>query len=160
MPYGYVPPVSNPGTGTIDPSQFTRTGSPYTNPEFLQLYLAQLEQQSFDILFDEEGVNNSVFGSSSVFGASPSSISPAFGGMGEATLPSDIAGLGTSAGATPQYFELIARSALIGKMVDAIDPDTGKQFSGEVKSVSIENGQLIIDVSGTKIAPESLVKVY
>ena len=87
MVYGQVPAISGGNTGTIDPSQFGRTGSAYTDPDFLTLYFAQINSQSLDTLFGEEGVNNSVFGDSNVFGTMPSSTSSLFGGSDQATLP-------------------------------------------------------------------------
>jgi len=157
-PYGQVSPVAGSRTGTVDPSQFSQTGSPYTNPDFLRLYIAQIEAQSFDTLFGEEGMNNSIFGDSNMFGSLPSTTSPLFGGMGEAMLPSDIAGATSTTGGS-QYMELIARSNLVGKTVEAVDPRTGKTISGKVTSVFVENGILLIDIEGTKVPPENLTKV-
>jgi len=155
-----LPPLSNINRGTIDPTQFGRTGSAYTNPDFLKLYMAQLDKQAFDTLYGDEGLNNSIFGdTNSVFNTVPSSTDPLFGGSGgSASLPSDIGGATTSSSGS-QYLELIARSNLVGKMAEAINPSTNKTFSGKINSVSVENGILLIDVGGVKITPEYLVKI-
>lgn len=159
MVYSPIVPLSNTDRGTIDPTQFSRTGSPYTNPDFFKLYMAQLDQKSFDTLFAEEGMNNSIFGdSNSIFGTVPSSTDTLFGGTGGATLPSDIGGgLSTTGGS--QYMELIARSNLVGKIVEAINPQTKQKFTGKVDSVLVDNGILLIEVGGVKVPPEYLVKI-
>jgi len=55
--------------------------------------------------------------------------------------------------------ELIARSNLIGKTVEAINPLTREKFTGKVDAVLVENGILLIDIGGTKVTPEYLIKV-
>lgn len=159
MPSGFIPPLTNTNRGTIDPSQYGRTGSPYTNPDFLRLYLAQLDQQAYTTLFgDEDQLNNQIFGDSSVFGTAPSSTSNLFGGMGSATLPSDISsGLSNTGGS--QYLELIARSNLVGKTVQAVNPATKQMFTGKVDSVSVANGILLLSIGGINVPPENLIKV-
>ncbi|KAF0133323.1 MAG: hypothetical protein FD145_1341 [Candidatus Saganbacteria bacterium] len=146
-------------TGTIDVSKFSRTGSPYTDPNSFALMLAQ-NMNDFDILFgDEEKKDSSTFGSSSLFSSSPSSVSPYFGGLTGVDIPSDIGGQNTFfTGVSPAY-EMIARSNLIGKTVEAVNPSTGQKFSGKVESVSVDGGILLINVGGTLLPPENLVSV-
>ena len=160
MVYEPIPPLTDTKYGTIDPTQFNRTGSAYTNPNFLQLYMAQLDKQAFDTLFGEEGMNNSIFGdsNSNIFGTTPSSTDPLFGGTGGSTLPSDIAGSLTSTSGS-QYMQMIMQSGLIGRTVQAMNPQTKKMFTGKVKGVSVENGILLLDVDGIKITPEYLIKI-
>jgi len=161
MAYGQrVPPIYGGDTGTIDISQFERTGSPYTNPDFLRLLNEQMFIQNFDILFgDEERRDSTIFGGASVMNMVPSSASPMFGGLTGVQMPSDIAGQTTFfSGISPQL-ELIARSNLIGKTVEAIDPITKQRFTGEVKSIILERGILLIDIDGVKVPPENLLKV-
>lgn len=157
----YIPPLTNTNHGTLDPSLFTRTGSAYTDPSFLKLYMAQLDQQSFDTLFGDEGLNNSIFGSdsSNVFATSPSSTSDLFGGTGSANLPSDIAGGNLSQIGGSQYLEMVAKSNLIGKTVSAVDPATKQQFTGKVESVSLDNGVLLLTVGGKKVPIESILSI-
>jgi hypothetical protein len=140
-------------TGTIDISKFTRTGSPYTNPDNFALLLAQ-NMSAFDILFgDENTSNNSIFGESSNFGSTSSIYqSSAFGNAFSGAANMDITGVSPA-------LEMIARSNLIGKTVEAVNPTTGKQFSGKVESVSVEGGILLINVGGTPVPPENLIKV-
>lgn len=160
MPQAYIPPLTNVNRGTLNPNQFTRTGSPYTNPDFLKLYIAQLDNQAYNTLFgDEDQLNNAIFGEGSVFGTTPASTSDLFGGLGSATTnPTDISGALTSTGGS-QYLQMIAQSNLIGKTVQALDPTTRQPFTGRVNSVSVENGILLLDVGGKKIPPENLIKI-
>jgi len=141
-------------TGTIDTTKYSRTGSPYTNPDTFALMLAQNLTNNIDILFgDETTSNNSIFGSSTNFGSgSSNAFSSAFG--------TDFSGLPTSGitGVSPAM-EMITRSNLIGKTVEAINPSTGQKFSGKVESVSVEGGILLINVGGTPVPPENLIKV-
>ncbi len=156
--YGGVPPIYGGNTGTIDLSKFGRTGGTSTNPDFFRLYTEQLYVQNLDILFGEEGVNNSVFGDTGTFGTAASSTSNLFGEFGGVTLPSDISGLTQQTGGAP-YIELLARSNLPGKTVVAVNPLTKQKFTGEVKSVLIENGMILINVDGIKIPPENILEI-
>ncbi len=162
MPQAYIPPLRDVNRGTINPTQYGRTGTAYTDPNTFKLYMAQQNQNNVNILFgDEEQFNNSIFGDTSVFGATPSSTSTLFGGVGSATLPSDLAGLSSTGGIASgsQYFELIAKSYLIGKTVEAVDPNTHKTFTGKVISVHKENEILKINVGGVDVLPENIIKV-
>jgi hypothetical protein len=156
----YVNPMVSGRTGTLNPSQFNRTGSAYTNPDFLKLYMAQLENQSYDTLFGEEGLNNSIFGSSSMFSPSTSSTSSLFGGLDQTSLPSDISGLAGPNSGGSQYINLIMQSYLVGKIVDIRDPQTGQVITGKVNSVINDpSGAILLDVDGKKIPPENLIKI-
>lgn len=160
MVYGQVPPIRGGNTGTIDTSQFGRTGSPYTNPDFLKLLNEQMFVQNFDILFgDEEQRDSSIFGGGNVSNLAPSSSSPMFGGLTGAQMPSDLGGQTTFFNGVSPQFELIARANLIGKTVEAINPVTKQKFSGEVKSVILDGGILLIDIDGIKVPAENLLKV-
>jgi len=156
--YGRVPPIYGGNTGTVDVSQYGRTGSATTNPDFFRLYTEQLFTQNFDVLFGDEGVNNSVFGDTGIFGTMPSDTSSLFGGADQTTLPSDVSGLSTQTGGN-QYLELIARSNLVGKKVEAINPLTKQKFTGTVKDISLERGILLINIDGIQVPPENLLKV-
>jgi hypothetical protein len=146
-------------TGTIDISKFSRTGSPYTNSDSFALMLAQNLNSNFDILFgNEESKNSSVFGNTNAFGASSANTSSYLGDFGINYL-SDIGGqTSTTTGLSPAL-EMIARSNLIGKTVEAINPTTRKHFDGKVESVSVQGGILLINVDGIAVPPENLVQV-
>ncbi|MBU0572890.1 MAG: hypothetical protein KKH83_00200 [Candidatus Margulisbacteria bacterium] len=152
IPVNYGP--YNGNIGTIDPSQFSRTGSPYTDSDYFQLYLAQaLNTSSFDILFgNDEDSKNSIFGTSSDY-------SSLFGGAGTFNIPTDILGQGTVSSTTSTTLELIDRAALIGKTVTAVDPTTRKEFTGTVNSVSVESGMVLIKVGDIKVPSENLVTI-
>ena len=146
-------------TGSIDTSKFSRTGSPYSNPDSFALMLAQNLNSSFDVLFgDEESKNSAVFGDTNIFGASSSNASSYLGDFG-VNYMSDLGGQTSGITGVSPALEMIARSNLIGKNVEAVNPATGKQFSGKVESVDVEGGVLLINVGGTSVPPENLVKV-
>jgi len=164
-----VPPLTlgqYGNTGIIDTSQFSRTGSPYTDPDLFSIVMQQaLNTSSFDILFgdNDDSSSSSAFGGSGVLESIPSNTDPLFGGLSGVNMPSDIAGQSTFyTGVSPQI-EMIARSNLIGKTVTAVHPTTKENISGEVVKVSVSNGILLttLNVSGTEVAvpPENLVSV-
>ncbi|MFA4966693.1 MAG: hypothetical protein WC624_00515 [Candidatus Margulisiibacteriota bacterium] len=145
-------------TGTIDITKFSRTGSATTNTDNFALMLAQ-NMNAFDILYgDDQSRDDSIFGSS-VFGTAPSSTSSIFGNVTGVNFPSDIGGVSTGYTGVSPAVEMIARSNLIGKTVDAIDPSTRQQFSGKVESVSVQGGILLINVGGISVPPENLLTV-
>ena len=146
-------------TGTIDISKFSRTGSPYTNSDSFALMLAQNLNSNFDILFgDEESKNSSIFGNTTAFGASSTNTSSYLGDFG-INNTSDLGGLTSSTTGVSPALEMIARSNLIGKTVEAVNPATGKQFSGKVESVGLDGGVLLINVGGITVPPENLIQV-
>jgi N-acyl-D-aspartate/D-glutamate deacylase len=59
---------------------------------------------------------------------------------------------------SPQ-FELSVYSSLIGKTVTAINPSTGKEITDIVKSVLIQNGQVMLDVNGVTVPPANIVRI-
>jgi len=59
----------------------------------------------------------------------------------------------------PIILEMISRSNLIGKTVEAIDPQTGQTITGKVQSVTYEGSLLLFDVGGKLIPPENLRRV-
>lgn len=54
---------------------------------------------------------------------------------------------------------MITRSNLIGKTVEALLPGTKQTFTGKVESVNVNGGTLLINVGGTNVPPENLIKV-
>jgi len=151
-------------SGTVDVSQFSRTGTATTNPDLFAVILAQSQNTSFsNILFgDSEDAYNSIFGSNSSSSGFDTSDTSLFGGVGS-NLPAELSGVGganTAYNNNPAYIELIARSNLVGKTVTYYDPSNTKDTkSGTVNSVSVDNGILQINVSGTAITPEYLKSV-
>jgi hypothetical protein len=56
--------------------------------------------------------------------------------------------------------ELSIWSALIGKTVTAIDPQTNNTVSGKVLSVAVQNEKAMIEIAdGEFITPESVISV-
>lgn len=117
----------------ISLSQFTQNSALYSNPDLFRLMLAQKiggSPEDFDILFGENKKDeDSLFGSSSIYNPIPNTM------------------------------EMIARANLIGKKVQAVNPENGEIFDGKVESVSQEAGTLLINVGGINIPPENLVTI-
>lgn len=97
---------------------------------------------------DDDNSSDSFFGGASDYLSSVSGSTQ--------TSSSSIYGSGTN---SSPILEMIARSNLIGKTVEATDPSTGQVISGKVNSVFYENNILLFDVGGKKIPPENLLKV-
>jgi hypothetical protein len=153
-------------TGTIDVSQFSRTGSVYSDPDLFAVALQKsMNSNALSILFgDEQSEGNAIFGSSSFSGGDGTISDPLASMTTGTTYPSDLLGQNLYANTVSPQIEMIARSNLIGKTVTAINPVTKSRFSGDVKSISLNNGVLliaIVDTSGKSInvTPENLLSV-
>ena len=57
------------------------------------------------------------------------------------------------------YEQMIAQANLIGKNVEAYDPDTKQIFTEKVTGVAVSGGRLYITVGGKKIPPENLISI-
>lgn len=125
---------------SLEPSQFTKNSTLYSNPDLFRLMLAQKiggSPEDFDILFGENKDNDdSLFGISSIHNPITN----------------------TNFAASPAM-EMIAKANLIGKNVQAINPENGETFEGKVGSISSEGGTLLINVGGVNIPPENLVTI-
>jgi hypothetical protein len=148
-------------TGTIDPTKYSRTGAANTDPGLFQLMLAQsMNNNAFNILFgnDEDSNNTSIFGSNNTaFGSSSSVFGEDILGNSSASLSSNISN--NLSGGTSPALEMIARSGLIGKTVEAVRPGSKETFKGKVESVSVASGILLINVGGVNVPAENLIKV-
>lgn len=133
-------PFSLPNSNPIDPYKIAN-GEQYVDPQLFQLYLTA-SMTNVDLLFNDNknDDNNSgdIFSNSSVFPQQSNSSFPS---------------------AQSVYEQMIAQSGLIGKTVDAHDPETNQIFSGKVTGVTVESGKLQIIVNGITIPPENLVSV-
>lgn len=140
--------------------QYTsQVSSAYSNPELFQLQLNQaMNSMTANILFgDEDTKNNAVFGDSSALLGS-TDLSSIYGSSGSSNSLSDLFGsMGTST--SLNYIQLIAQAYLVGKNVEAINPETKRSFTGTVNSVSLDRGQVLIDIGGIQVPPEYLLKV-
>jgi len=146
---------------SVTPLNYSRAQSPagkaaYSDAELFQVMLQQ-------------SVNNMISGASSLMGSDDSgNESSLFGSSGDFVSnysgSSQISSYGSSGlyGSgqnTSPILEMIARSNLIGKTVEATDPSTGQTVTGKVNSVFYEGGLLLFDVGGVKIPPENLKKI-
>jgi len=108
---------------------------------------------SFNPLFsnEEEDSSSSFFGSAGNFLPS-SDLNTGINSYGQFTDQASTAN-------NSIILEMIARSNLIGKTVEAVDPQTGQTITGKVQSVTYEGSLLLFDVGGKLIPPENLRKV-
>ena len=50
-------------------------------------------------------------------------------------------------------------ASMIGRIVDYVDPTTGSDLSGKVSGVSAANGQVVLDVDGSKVPLNAITAV-
>jgi hypothetical protein len=127
-----------------------------TNADMFQILLQQNMNNmmsSFNPLFNNEEENSS----SSFFG-SASNFLPSSNLNNGTDLFGQVTGQSSNTTNSP-ILEMIARSNLIGKTVEAVDPQTGSVITGKVQSVTYEGSLLLFDVGGKLIPPENLRKV-
>lgn len=149
------------GVAPVIPLNYSQThgsagSTSLSDAQTFQLMLQQNMNKmisGMDSLFESNSDNNSS-SSDSFFGSSGDFLSSVTG----STQTSDSGIYGSGANTSP-ILEMIARSNLIGKTVEATDPSTGQTISGKVNSVFYENNILLFDVGGKKIPPENLLKV-
>jgi hypothetical protein len=138
------------------------SGNAYSeNPDLFQVLLQQNMNNAFDILFDtkdDESSSGSIFPS---MYSDQTAQSQLFGSTADMTsLLSNVGGgQSTYFSGTNPAAEMIAKANLIGKTVDAVDPTTNQTFTGQVKSVQVEGGVLLIEVGDKKVPPENLIKI-
>jgi len=124
-----------------------------SSTDFMKILLAQMANPDLGSLFNSnsEDQTSSVFGGSanSLFGSNTSLLTQALSGQNTTAV---------SPFTTPQI-ELSIWSNLIGKTVDGVDPLTGENVSGVVKSVILESEAVLLDLGEQTIKPSSITKV-
>lgn len=147
-------------TGMLDPNSFSRTGTVYSgDTDSFQILLQQNINNAFNILFDDNNDNNSDTTFSSIF-PNQTTTSSLFGGsLDTGDITTNISGQSSLFSEVNPALEMIARSNLIGKNVEAFDTATNQTFTGIVKSVQLEGGVLLIEVGDKKVPPEYLIKI-
>lgn len=124
----------------LDPYKIISSGQT-VDPELFKLYLTA-SMTNLDALFGEEKEDkDDIFNTNSLF-SNPYSQSPT-----------------EISSSTSVFNEMIARANLIGKTVDAYDPETGNIFTGRVSSVTVDGGKVAIVVGEKKIPPENLISI-
>lgn len=121
------------------------------DPKFAKMLLQQMASNS---------VNTILFGNQDTTGASDSGDLDVFGTQSTGTQSnSDILGQ-TSAfsGVSPQ-FEMSVYSSLIGKTVTAKNPLSSEQITGKVLNVQLQNNKAVLNINGTLVPTENLLKV-
>jgi hypothetical protein len=103
-------------------------------------------------------VNSILFGNENNTTSSTDNIDFGVSGLTGTTNINDTYGASAFSSVSPQ-FELSVYSSLIGKIVTATDPSSGKEITGNVKSVLLENGKVMLDVNGVKVPPENLSRI-
>jgi len=136
-------------------TQGTTGSTSLSDAQTFQLMLQQNMNKmisGMDSIFSSGSDNDN--SSDSIFGSSDDYLSSITGST--QTSGSGIYGSGVN---SSPILEMISRSNLVGKTVEATDPNTGQVISGKVNSVFYENNILLFDVGGKKIPPENLLKV-
>ncbi len=153
----YFPTVNLPtssyslpsANSVIDPYQIAR-GQQHVDPQLFQLYLTSSMSNLDSILFGDNNNNNqedSLFGSANPLASYPYANTQT--AQSSSIFPSSYS----------MFEQMINRAGLIGKTVDARDPNSSGIMSGKVTGVTTESGQLQIIVNGTTIPPENLVSI-
>jgi hypothetical protein len=157
-----VNPVSGKNSTSFDPSQLSSLDNTQIttllvngslDPKFAVMLMNQMSTNNVDsILFGNATGNDQ---SSNIdFGVS--NLTPS--NIPGTTNVNDTFGASAFSNVTPQ-FQLSVYSSLIGKTVTAVDPLSGKQISGKVSGVQLQNGQVILNVSGTLVPTGNIVKI-
>jgi len=157
MAYGPVNPISSSDiNNTTSASQvfsqnnnnlITQLMSSQSNPKLATVLLNQIT---------DNNVNSILFGNDTT--SSTANIDFGVSGYTGTTNINDIYGASTGNNVSSQ-FELSVYSSLIGKTVTAIDPSSGKNITGQVKSVLLQNGKAMLDVNGVTVPPENISKI-
>jgi len=125
------------------------------DPKFATMLISQMTTNNVNsILFGNETNNQDSTNAGIDFGVS--GLTPT--NVPGTTNINDVFGASAFSNVSPQ-FELSVYSSLIGKTVTAIDPSTGKQITDKVKSVLIENSQVMLDLNGITVPPANLVRI-
>jgi len=168
MVYGPISAVTNNKQGNIDTSQSASLNnsqisalltSGNVDPKFATVLMNQMTTNNINsILFsDDNESSSSDFLGADLLGNTSSnndSLSSTFGMSGT----SGTNNIGSLQG-VPMEFQMTVYSTLIGKSVTAVDPSTNTQVTGAVKSVQLQNGQVMIDINGTIIPAQNLLKI-
>jgi len=160
MSSGSISPISSSMAGNVNFNQNTfsdngQISSMLTNgnidPRFAQMLIAQMTANN---------VNNILFGSEDTNGTAGSGDLDVFGTQATGSQNNfDAFGVSNGYTGVSSQFEMSVYSSLIGKTVTATDPSSGKQVTGKVTSVQTQNGNVAINVGGTIVTPENLLKI-
>ena len=155
--------VSSVNSGNYDPSQISGLNNDQIttalvngniDPKFATMLINQMTTNNVNsILFGNE-TNNETSNNGIDFGVSTSTPSNIPG----TTNINDMFGASAFSNVSPQ-FELSVYSSLIGKTVTAIDPSSGKEITDKVKSVVLQNGQVMLDINGVNVPPANIIKI-
>ncbi len=145
LPEANYSALFNSQSSGIDPYKIA-SGEQYVDPELFKLYLTT-SMTNMDRILTQDNSDTSTdnstdfpitdFTYNSMQQNSPSSVSPSYS----------------------IYEQMIAKSNLIGKSVEAKDPETGSILTGKVSGITVESGKLEVLVNGKKIPPENLISV-
>ena len=155
--------ASSVNSGNYDPSQIsglnndqitTALVSGNIDPKFATMLINQMTTNNVDSILFGDQTNNGTSSNGIDFGISTSTPNNIPG----TTNINDMFGASAFSNVTPQ-FELSVYSSLIGKTVTAINPSTGKEITDKVKSVVLQNGQVMMDINGVTVPPANIVKI-
>ncbi|MFH1710276.1 MAG: hypothetical protein ABH860_04300 [bacterium] len=154
MAYGSVNPVSSSSnTAQIfsmnNNEIITQLLNSQDNPKFATVLLNQITSNN---------MNSILFGTENDTTSSSSNIDFGVSGLTGTTNINDVFGASAFSNISPQ-FELSVYSSLIGRTVTAKDPSSGKDITGQVKSVLLESGKAMLDIDGVTVPTENLSRV-
>ncbi len=128
----------------IDPYKIAR-GEQQVDPKLFQAYL-RASVANVDALFGDDKQTDDA----DVFGTAQDA-------------PSQYSNIPQAANVFPDssqvYEQMINKSGLIGKTVDATDPETKQIITGKIAGVTVESGKLQILINGKAIPPENLLSI-
>ena len=156
--------VSSVNNGRMDASQVSSMNNNQItsmlvggniDPKFATMLIGQMTTNNVNsILFGNETSNQDSTNAGIDFGVSD--LTPT--NVPGTTNINDVFGASAFSNVSPQ-FELSVYSSLIGKTVTAINPATGKEITDKVKSVVLQNGQVMLDVNGVTVPPANIVRI-
>lgn len=168
MTTGSIQPISRSNTSAgIDPTQ---TAALNNNQITSMLVSGNIDPKFATLLINQmtsNNVNSILFGDNTNDGSSGSDSTDIFGMQGMvpsnlqaagASINNDAFGASAFGGVTPQ-FELSVYSTLIGKTVSATDPLGGQQIEGKVSSVTLQNGNVVLDINGRSVPTNNIIRI-
>jgi hypothetical protein len=120
------------------------------DPKFASLLLSQMYNNN---------VNTILFGSEDTTGSSSTGNIDIFDSAAAPSSNFNVLGqTADNSGISPQY-QMSVYSSLIGKTITATQPLTNGQITGKVTAIQLQNGQVMLNVSGTLVPTTNILKI-
>jgi flagellar basal-body rod modification protein FlgD len=149
---------STSGTGSTSGSQESSGTTPQTlgQDDFLKLLIVQLRNQN-----PLEPMSNTDFIAQTAQFSSLQQLQNLNSSLGQ--LYEAAVGVGELSAWWMQNlnssFDQLYAANLLGRTVEATDPDTNQNYSGQVTGYSIQDGQILLAVDGAQIEPSWITSV-